>query len=87
MCNCHYILECIYVYIYVYIYIYIYIYICIYICIYIYIYIYIYVYIYVYIYITYKNMASWEPVDEIGFEDEYDKADPMDDDVLSPGNR
>ena len=24
-------------------------------------------------------MASWEPVDEIDFEDEYDKVDPMDD--------
>ena len=24
-------------------------------------------------------MASWEPVDEIDFEDEYDKVDPIDD--------
>ena len=28
-------------------------------------------------------MASWEPVDEIDFEDEYDKADPRDDENLS----
>ena len=28
-----------------------------------------------------KNMASWEP-DEIDFEDEYDKADPIDDATL-----
>ena len=27
---------------------------------------------------TYKKMASWEP-DEIDFEDQYDKADPIDD--------
>ena len=27
-------------------------------------------------------MASWEP-DEIDFEDEYDKADPIDDDNLN----
>ena len=27
-------------------------------------------------------MASWEPVDEIYFEDEYDKADPIDDENL-----
>ena len=30
---------------------------------------------------TYKKMASREP-DEIDFEDEYDKADPIDDDNL-----
>ena len=24
-------------------------------------------------------MASWEPVDKIDFEDEYDKVDPIDD--------
>ena len=29
-------------------------------------------------YITYKKMATWEP-DEIDFEDQYDKADPIDD--------
>ena len=29
-------------------------------------------------YITYKKMASWEP-DEIDFEDEYGKVDPIDD--------
>ena len=37
----------------------------------------------IYICITYKNMASWEPVDvdrdEIDFENEYDKEDPIDD--------
>ena len=27
-------------------------------------------------------MASWEPVYEIDFEDEYDKADPIDDENL-----
>ena len=27
-------------------------------------------------------MASWEPVDEIDFEDEYDKTDPIDDENL-----
>ena len=32
-----------------------------------------------YIYITYKNMASWEAVNEIDFEDEYDKVDLIDD--------
>ena len=32
-------------------------------------------------YITYKKMALWEP-DEIDFESEYDKADPIDDDNL-----
>ena len=29
-------------------------------------------------YITYKKMATWEP-DEIDFEDQYNKADPIDD--------
>ena len=32
-------------------------------------------------YVTYKKMVTWEP-DEIDFEDQYDKADPIDDDSL-----
>ena len=32
-------------------------------------------------YITYKKMALWEP-DEIDFEDQYEKADPIDDNSL-----
>ena len=32
-------------------------------------------------YITYKKMATWEP-DEIDFEDQYDKEDPIDDAIL-----